>query len=505
MKKDTKIGRRIVLKGIGAAGISVALPPLDLHVDPTLRSNIARAADEPTRMVLFHFCHGAEMLRWTPPKDGAQWWGAADPSTATIPQCLEPMRRHLRDINVVSGLSNLRGYENAGVLEHNHARGSLTLFTGRSVVNNTSGTSVGPGGPSVDQFAAQILGKTTAQAMVGAALSHDRVNRTYEDKVSWVSGSKYYTLPLKPTQIFDQVFSNASVDPNSASNTVVQKRQSVLNYVRARINVLKPKLGVADRQRLDQHLSQITDIEHALQAQSAGPLTCTLPSRPSTADEASTTASGPPDGDQMTFTQRYKLLMDLMALSLVCNQTRVLTYSVGGSSSVYIFPFITPTGAVNTTIDEHSLSHLSAGLPDMQTHREYWTRAVQWKIEQFAYLMDKLKAPLANGKSLLDYSAVVCTSEMSTGRGHCFESLPVLVAGKLGNMTTGQHLRFPCAPLQDSNGDSQRDLIQNAPVSCSGNGKTSISRLWLSMLQATGIPAASFGQDGTSTLPGLWG
>jgi hypothetical protein len=94
-----------------------------------------------------------------------------------------------------------------------------------------------------------------------------------------------------------------------------------------------------------------------------------------------------------------------------------------------------------------------------------------WQIEQVAYLLRRLKeTPEGDGSgTLLDSSLVLCTSDMGYGGGHPMDHLPVIVAGRGGGaFTLGRHIEVPDQP---------------------------IANLYVSMLNAAGVPTTSFGNS----------
>jgi hypothetical protein len=95
-------------------------------------------------------------------------------------------------------------------------------------------------------------------------------------------------------------------------------------------------------------------------------------------------------------------------------------------------------------------------------------------VDQFAYLLTRMQGKLeADGKSMLHHSLCFFSSEIEDGDTHEHSNLPVLVAGAAGGaFSPGRHVKM---------------------------GETPIANLYLSMLQAAGVPASSFG-DSTGPL-----
>ena len=98
-------------------------------------------------------------------------------------------------------------------------------------------------------------------------------------------------------------------------------------------------------------------------------------------------------------------------------------------------------------------------------------------MEQFAYLLTRLKGLDEGGRSLLDNSMILYGGSLKDGNKHTEENLPILIAGRgKGLIRPGRRIR--------------------AEV------KTPLCNLHLAMLHGMGVETKSFG-DSTGPLPGL--
>jgi hypothetical protein len=129
----------------------------------------------------------------------------------------------------------------------------------------------------------------------------------------------------------------------------------------------------------------------------------------------------------------------------------------------------------------HTLSHDLT--PGTLSQRMY-SAICKWEVEQFAYLLSKMKAAQEPDGTLLDNSVVLFASGIGDSKLHDTLDLPVLLAGKAGGkLRPGRHIVYK----------DYTDWTPGIPI----------SRLFLSMLNAVGVNATSFGADGTSPLPDL--
>ena len=128
------------------------------------------------------------------------------------------------------------------------------------------------------------------------------------------------------------------------------------------------------------------------------------------------------------------------------------------------YPFIgVPDG-------HHDLSHHGGN----QEKQDKIRKINRFHMEQFAYLLGKLKSIQEGERSLLDNSMIVYGGGISDGNRHNHDDLPVLLAGKGGGtLRTGRHIVYP----------------KNTPL----------NNLFLSMLDKLGVKADSLG-DSTGRL-----
>jgi hypothetical protein len=439
-----KVSRRRVLAGLGA---SVALPPLLL---PGPDAAAGKAGGGARRFVLFQWNNGCDLRDWAPSTVG--------PGFAPSP-ILEGLGDRIDAVNVVSGLSNAGAVEAAAdLVPDRHERCFASFLTGMPA------TPTGSGGISIDQRVAQTVGADAVHpALVVGVTARDHI---HNGRYSWLSPSSPVAPVTDPGQLFNQLFGDASLDAQEREQ-LAALRVSILDRVKADIDAVRPRLAVADRVRLDEHLVAVEQLEKSVAA-----IECSIPDEPGALSDT--------DEDREL---RGHVLIDLVVEALRCDLTRVVAFSLGSTGSSNTFPFL------GIQQGDHEISHL-----DLNTaaNRDTYTAMTRWKVAQFKYMLDRLA-----DAELLQDTIVVAMSEMSRGGSHSADMLPVLVAG--GAMATGRHIVVPC--------DAGYRLYQSPQETatwCSGSSnETPLSNLWLTVMRALGIDDASFG-DSTSTLEGLW-
>lgn len=234
---------------------------------------------------------------------------------------------------------------------------------------------------------------------------------------------------------------------------VFARRRSVLDVVRQDAARLTAQLGSKDRAKLDEYLTGVRELELRIDALANAP-TCEA-ERP----------------DPVTaFPDTVRTLIDLTVLAFQCDLTRVASFMLANAASNLTYPFL------GITDGHHQLSHHQGNADSLTKLRTIGA----WEVEQFAYLVGRLKAVSDANGPLLDSSAVLFSSEIEDGDAHRHTNLPVLVAGRAGGaLQPGRHVVYAGGPP--------------------------LANLYVALLNALGAPTASFGDDGTTPLPGLSG
>jgi hypothetical protein len=88
----------------------------------------------------------------------------------------------------------------------------------------------------------------------------------------------------------------------------------------------------------------------------------------------------------------------------------------------------------------HSLSHHGGNVEKTDKIQ----KIDQFYVEQFSYLVQKMKATPEGEGTLLDNSMLVYGGAIGDGNRHNHDELPILLAGKgQGTIATGRHVRYP--------------------------------------------------------------
>jgi hypothetical protein len=441
-----RISRRTVLRGVGTV---VALPVLDAMLPRARSVHAIEKAAAPRRMAFIYVPNGCHMEDWTPASEGTDY---------ELPPILQPLAPVKDDVMVLSGLTCDKARPN-GDGAGDHARASSAFLTGAQA-RKTAGANF-RSGVSADQVAAQKIGDQTRLASLEIGIEKFRgsgncdsgYSCVYEHTLAWRNPTTPLPTEVEPKLIFDRLFSDNPNDPERLKRS--RLRASVLDAVLDDAHSLERTLGGADRQKLDQYLSSVRDLEERIQrAEKLPPVT--LPEGTKRPEEL------PAD-----LTEHFKLMSDTLVLAFQTDVTRIATFMFGreGSEQKYTM------AGVNE--GHHSITH-HQNKPELQAK----IRAINtYHIQQFAYLLSRLKSIPEGEGTLLDNCMVAYGSAIADGNRHEHGDLPVLLAGRGGGtLKTGRHLRV------------QRE--------------TPINNLWLAMLERIGAPTKQLG-DSTGILTGL--
>ena len=441
------ISRRTILRGLGTA---VALPWLEA-MGPIARAATATA---PRRLAFFYVPNGIHMPRWTPGSVGA---------LEELPAILRPLDGLKSELLVLSGLTQ-DGARAHGDGPGDHARSMASFLTGMHP-KKTAGLGL-KAGVSVDQVAAAHLGRGTKLPSIELGIDRGAqagncdsgYSCAYSSNISWRSESTPMAKEVDPRLAFERLFADQLRPGETAAARAKRdrSRKSVLDFVAEDARQLQGRLGRNDRQKVDEYLSSVRELEQRV-------------TRPDGVTHIDLAGVRKPTGIPRENRDHIRLMFDVLALAFQADVTRVATFAFANEGSTKSYHFLgVPEG-------HHDLSHHGRDA-DKQAKI---ARINTYHIEQFAYFLQKLKAMPEGAGSVLDSAAIVYGSGISDGDRHNHDDLPILVAGRAGGtLASGQHLTFAA--------------------------NTPLNNLYLTMLARAGIPPAKLG-DSTGFLAGLDG
>ncbi|HET6585068.1 MAG TPA: DUF1552 domain-containing protein, partial [Nannocystaceae bacterium] len=249
----------------------------------------------------------------------------------------------------------------------------------------------------------------------------------------------------------------------------LSRRRLIVDLVDRRMGGLlgQDNLGAQDQQRLERHWDELRALQGRLQADppmEAGE--CKLLTDPG----ADPPISGDGYSDETT---RARLHADLIHMAFACDLTRsaTLMYTLW-QSVLNLEPMLGVPWIAHEMFHEGVTAEVNP--------------FIAWHMEQFAYLVAKLRDTPEGGGRLLDRCALVLVNE-GGGRAsgdfaefessHTTENMVMLVAGGAGGLQSGTHVRAP-------------------------EGHRHPGNVLIAAMQAVGVDVDTFGEV-SGALPGL--
>jgi hypothetical protein len=421
------IPRRTFLRGLGA---SVALPYLDAMVPAGRllgRSGAAAAIDKP-RAVFIESVHGAagsnalgaSKFLWAPEKVGRDFAFNAD--NALNP--LEPWRKYL---TIISN-TDVRMAEayNPGEIGGDHFRSAATFLT-QSHPKQTNGSDLYVG-TSIDQIVARRIGQDTAIPSMQLCIENlDQAGGcyynyacAYTDTISWASPSDPMPMIRDPRVAFDMLFGTGATNEERAARR--RNNQSILDWIVGEVNFLKRDLGASDKQRVDQYLENIRELERRIQRIEARNLSGEMRELP----EA---PAGVPD----SFEEHVKLMFDFQVLAFESDMTRVFSFKTGRDASSRSYP------DSGTNSGFHPASHHGGREAGVMT----FNQINRYHNSLLPYFLEKLKNTTEGDSNLLDKTAIVYGSPMADSNLHSHRRCPLILLGGGAGLEGNLHIKAP--------------------------------------------------------------
>jgi hypothetical protein len=423
MYRSTRLSRRTVLRGVGTA---LALPWLEAMGVGAVRAGELPNGGIPRRMAFLYVPNGVHMADWTPDRVGSEF---------RIPPTLGPLEPFRKELLVLSGMAQ-NNASPMGDEGGDHAR-SLACFLTGSHPLKTEGSNI-RAGVSIDQVAAFQIGHRTRLSSLELGIDPSAQAGTcdsgyscaYSSNISWRAENLPMPKEVDPRLVFDRLF-GARADNLTPAERARRKRleKSVLDFVREDARQLQSSLGMNDRRKIDEYLVAVREIEQRI-------------SRFESAESGGRPAPGVarPNGIPEDLREHIRLMLDLLALAFQADSTRIATFMFANEASNRAYPFL------NVPDGHHDLSHHGR---DPKKHEKI--KAInRFHIEQFAYLLRKLRSMKEGDGTLLDHVMIVYGSGISDGDRHNHDDLPILLAGRGGgSLSTGRHVRHDGVPLNN--------------------------------------------------------
>ncbi len=438
MPTPIRLDRRAFLRGAG--GAALALPVLD-----AMGAEVTERA--PRRFCALYTANGMSLPRAQHGIDEWHWFPKAEANGAfAFGKSTEPLAPFRRHVSFLGGL-----HHPSGPKADPHVCSDMWL-TGAPLHDPKPGTynSVG-----LDQVVALHTKQFCRQPSLVLSIDAGTGFLSRTGTISYSLEGRPIPAENNPRRVFDRLFrgDRASL---AAQRDDLQRRIKLVDAVAENARALNQQLGRTDRERMDQYLTSLNEVEARLIAAERW-VDVPLKKQDYTGPNPNATPEGEP-------AEYYRNMFDLIALAFDADITRSATFMLNREDGMGIsdtFPL-----KLGLSQTHHSLSH--AGDKAGQLN---FAKYDLFLSQQVAHFLGRLAAYRDRNGTVLDNTIVLFGSGASTT--HNPRNLPTLVAGGAAmGLRHGTYWKGADARM---------------------------SNAYLSILRALGIEAPSFA-DSTGTL-----
>jgi hypothetical protein len=351
---------------------------------------------------------------------------------------LEILGSHRKDVTLINGMSHP---DQSGSDGHSSGMTWLTAarHPGLAGFRNTI---------SIDQWLAAKIGLETR--FPSLQLSTDGSSQSHTSAGIMIPGEQ------SPSRMFTKLFLDGTAEAKEAQIQKLREGKSIMDTVREETRQVRGRLGKEDREKLEEYLYSVREMEQRLSAAEA------WVNKP----KPKVDVSIPEDiKESKDLIGQMQLLFELIPLALQTDSTRLITVMVQGRNDVPPIPGV--------SIDHHNLSHHGQDSEKIRQLR----LVEEAQIHAFDKLLAALNRKQEGASRLIDSTSVVFGSNLGNANSHDTKNLPLLLAG--GRFRHGKHLML--------------DREKNTPF----------CNLFVQIVRQMGHEIEQFGSSSSSSVSGL--
>jgi hypothetical protein len=224
-------------------------------------------------------------------------------------------------------------------------------------------------------------------------------------------------MDIDPRAGFERLFGR----PGTAAQRLqhMQQDQSILDSIKADVADLSRGLGRQDKNRLDQYLTDVREIESRIQ-------------RTEAQNRNRVTLVDAPIGIPESFEEHAALMYDLLAVAFQADMTRIATFMFCRELSQRTYGHL---GGLSEP--HHSMSHHQNDPDKLKT----LALIQNYHLQMFAKFVDKIGQTPDGDGTLLDHTLLAYGSGMANSNGHTPDPVPLaLVGGKMVGLGGNNHI-----------------------------------------------------------------
>ncbi len=438
MKTSVKIDRRAFLRGMG--GAALALPVLD-----AMGGEVTEQA--PRRFCALYTANGMSLPRTENGLDEWSWFPAAESQDEFVfGKSTEPLSPFRKQLSFMGGLQHPSGPK-----ADPHTCSDMWL-TGAPLHNPKPGTY---NSVALDQVVALHTKQYCRQPSLVLSIDAGTGFLSRTGTISYSLEGRPIPAENNPRRVFNRLF-RGDRDSLQSQRENLQRRIKLVDAVVESARSLDQQLGKSDRERMDQYLTSLDEVESRLIASEQW-IDIPLKEQDYSHLNLDATSEGEP-------AEYYRTMFDLIALAFDADITRSVAFMLNREDGMGIsdtFPL-----KLGLSKTHHNLSHA--------TDKDGQLGFAKYDLflsQQLAHFFNRMNGYQDRNGSVLDNTIVLYGSGASTT--HTPVNLPTLLAGGANmGLNHGTYWR---------------------------NDVTRMSNMYLSILRSMGIEQDSFA-DSTTTL-----
>lgn len=438
MNSSARIDRRAFLRGVG--GAALALPVLDL-----MGSEVTDQV--PRRFCAIYTANGMSLPKSEHAISEWSWFPTAEQNGEFVfGKSTEPLSAFRKQISFMGGL-----FHPSGPKADPHTCSDMWL-TGAPLHNPKPGTYNTVG---LDQVIAQHTKQYCRQPSLVLSIDAGTGFLSRTGTISYSLEGRPIPAENNPRRVFNRLFRGDGGSEHS-ERAKLQRRIKLVDAVAESARSFDKQLGKSDRERMEQYLTSLNEVESRLIASEKW-IDIPLKKQDYSHLNLDATSEGEP-------AEYYRNMFDLIALAFDADITRSVAFMLNREDGMGIsdtFPL-----KLGLSKTHHNLSHAEDKEGQMQ-----FGKYDLFLSHQIAHFLERMNQYRDRNGSLLDNTIVLFGSGASTT--HNPRNLPTLIAGGANmGLKHGAYWR---------------------------NGETRMSNVYLSILRSLGIGQESFA-DSTGTV-----
>ena len=414
MVSSIRLDRRAVLKGL--AGVSLSLPLLE-----AMGKEVAEKT--PRRFCAMYTANGMSLPKPSHGIDDWSWFPKQEGRDFEFGKSTEPLSPFREKLSFLGGLHHPNGTK-----ADPHLCSDMWL-TGAPLHNPKPGTF---NSVALDQVIAQHTKQYCRQPSLVLSIDAGVGFLSRTGTISYNLEGKPIPAENNPRRVFDRLF-RGDRSSLALQREQLKRRIKLVDAVLDNAKLLEKQLGQSDREKMDQYLTSLDEIEARLIASEKW---IDIPLKAQDFSHLNLEANS--EGEPHEY---YRNMFDLIALAFDADITRSVAFMLNREDGMGVSDTFPVKLGLNRT--HHSLSHA-----DDKDGQLAFAKYDLFLSQQLAHFLGQLQRYQDVDGSVLDNTIVLFGSGASTT--HNPTNLPTLIAGGSNmGLQHGTHWRKPNTPLSN--------------------------------------------------------